>query len=38
MVSQQPTVAIIEDNDDLREELTFFLQHRGHTVLSLIHI
>jgi len=32
MMSQHPTIAIIEDNDDLREELTFFLQHRGHTV------
>lgn len=25
-------IAIIEDNDDLREELVFFLQSRGHSV------
>lgn len=25
-------IAIIEDNDDLREELMFFLQSRGHSV------
>ena len=32
MTSRQPTIAIIEDSSDLREELIFFLQHRGHTV------
>jgi len=32
MSSSQATIAIIEDNSDLREELIFFLQHRGHTV------
>lgn len=29
-----PRIAIIEDNADLREELTFFLQHRGYNVWS----
>ncbi len=32
MTSRQPTIAIIEDSSDLREELIFFLQHRGHNV------
>ncbi|MDR5886716.1 response regulator transcription factor [Vreelandella janggokensis] len=32
MTSRQPTIAIIEDSTDLREELVFFLQHRGHNV------
>ena len=31
MAENQPTIAVIEDNTDLREELTFFLQHRGYS-------
>lgn len=34
MTSKQPTIAIIEDNSDLREELTFFLHHRGYNCWS----
>ncbi len=30
----KPRIAIIEDNADLREELTFFLQHKGYNVWS----
>ncbi|WP_312375740.1 response regulator transcription factor [Stutzerimonas nitrititolerans] len=29
-----PKIAIIEDNTDLREELAFFLQHKGYSVWS----
>ena len=32
MTSREPTIAIIEDSSDLREELIFFLQHRGYNV------
>lgn len=32
MTTRQPTIAIIEDSSDLREELVFFLQHRGYIV------
>jgi len=27
---QQPTLAIIEDNNDLQEELSFFLKAKGY--------
>ncbi|GEN26432.1 protein petR [Halovibrio variabilis] len=32
MTTRQPTIAIIEDSSDLREELVFFLQHRSYNV------
>lgn len=32
MDTTKPRIAIIEDNADLREELTFFLQHKGYSI------
>lgn len=34
MNTTKPRIAILEDNSDLREELTFFLQHKDYNVWS----